>query len=52
MNTDVMVVIGAAIAVVVGFAWVGRRMDQRRHQDKLERIQERIRRREEGSEEA
>ncbi|MEE4189966.1 MAG: hypothetical protein V2I66_00220 [Halieaceae bacterium] len=49
MNTDAMVVIGIAVAVVVGFAWMGRRMDQRRHQDKLERIQERIRRREQGS---
>ncbi len=50
MSGDAIVVIGVAIAVVAGFAWMGRKLDQRRHQDKLERIQERIRRREEASE--
>ncbi len=43
-NTGASVAIFIAIVVVGFFAYLARRMDKRRHQDQLERIQERIRR--------
>ena len=52
MSPDTLVALGIAIAVVGGFAWVGRKVDQRRHQEQLELIQERIRRRQENPDEA
>ncbi len=48
-NAGTIVVIFVAIVVVGVFAYMARRLDQRRHQDQLERIQERIRRSEENS---
>ncbi len=48
-NADTLVTIFVAIVVVGFFAFMARRMDQRRHQDQLDRIQERIRRSEESA---
>ena len=51
MSADTLIVLGISIAVVAGFAWLGRKIDQRRHQEQLELIQERIRRRQENPDE-
>ena len=49
MTAEAGIVVGVVVVLVL--IVVARRWDRRSHQDKLDRIQERIRRREENSEE-
>ncbi len=48
MTAEAGIIVGVVVALVL--LVVARRWDRRQHQDKLDRIQERIRRREENSE--